>query len=114
MSKAVAAFPFGAFLEKDKLKASGANFNDWHRNLRIILTGCKKAYVLEKQLGDAPGSKAVEDEQRVFESRQDDYTIVQCAILTSLEPELQKCFEHTGAFEVLEELKTMFQIQASC
>jgi hypothetical protein len=29
-----------------------------------------------------------------------------------LEPELQKGFEHHGAFEVVEELKTMFQTQA--
>jgi len=112
MSKAVAAFNFGAFLEKEKLKASGSNFNDWHRTLRIILTGCKKAFVLEAELGDAPHEKASDDEHNVFQSRKDDYMIVQCAILTSLEPELQKRFEHTGAYEMVEELKTMFQTQA--
>jgi hypothetical protein len=112
MARAVAAFNFNAFLEKEKLKSSGLNFNDWHRNLRIILTGCKKSYVLDAPLGDTPHEKATQDEVNVFESRGDDYMIVKCAILTSLEPELQKRFEHHGDFEMVKDLKTMFQTQA--
>ena len=45
---------FNAFLEKTKLNDDGSNYMDWVRNLRIILIGAKKAYVLEAPLGDAP------------------------------------------------------------
>ena len=53
MDKAVVAFNINAFLEKEKLKEFGSNFNDSHRNVRIILAGCKKSYVLDAPLGDA-------------------------------------------------------------
>ena len=43
--------------------------------------------------------------------RQNLMTTVKCDILTSLEPELQDRFEKHGAYEMVEELKTMFQTQ---
>ena len=97
MARAVAAFNFAAFLEKEKLKTSGSNFTDWHRNLRIILAGCKKSYVLDAALGEPPAASASQLEVNVYESRSDDHTIVKCAILTFLEPDLQKRFELHGA-----------------
>ena len=112
MARNVAQFNINAFLEKEKLKTSGANFNDWHRNLRIVLNGCKKHYVLDAVLGDPPTASAPTEELIAFDARSDDHTIVKCAILTSLEPDLQKRFELHGAFEMVEELKTMFQTQA--
>jgi hypothetical protein len=33
-------------------------------------------------------------------------------MLYSMEPELQKLFEHTGGYEIIEELKMVFQTQA--
>ena len=38
--------------------------------------------------------------------------IVQTGILTSLPSELQKRFENSGAFEIVEELKVIFQAHA--
>jgi hypothetical protein len=57
-------------------------------------------------------STAIEDGPNVFESHNDDYTVIKCAILTSLELELQKRFEHHMDFEMVEELKTMFKTRA--
>ena len=108
MAKAVSSFNINAFLEKEELKGSGSNFNDWHRNVRIILAGCKKSYVLDAPLGDAPGDSATQDDLDVYESRSDDYIMVKCAILTCLEPELQKPFENHRAYEMVQELKTIF------
>ena len=96
-------------LRKKNLKTYGLNFTNWYRNLRIILEGCKKLYVLDVALGDPPADSASDDERNVYEKKSDDNTIVKCAILTSLEPELQDCFEKHGAYEMVEELKTMFQ-----
>jgi hypothetical protein len=40
---------FNVFAEKEKLENNGSN---WFRNLRIILAGRQKAYVLDKVLGN--------------------------------------------------------------
>jgi hypothetical protein len=47
-------FNFNVFAEKEKLKNNGSNFTNWFRNLRIILTGGQKDYVLEEALGNPP------------------------------------------------------------
>ena len=100
---------FNAFLEKTKLKDDGSNYTDWVRNLRIILIAAKKAYVLEAPLGEAPVS-ANQDVMNAWQTRADDYSLVQCGMLYSLEPGLQKRFEKHGAYEMFEELKLVFQL----
>src|SRR3954469_24174585 len=106
-------FNFNVFAEKEKLKNNGSNFSNWFRNLRIILAGGQKDYVLEKALGDAPASDAPADEKFVYQSRKDDYGVINSTMLFAMEPDLQNRFEEfAGPFEILEELKTMFQTQA--
>ena len=95
---------FNAFLEKTKLKDDGSNYSDWVRNLRIILIAAKKDYVLDAPLGDAPTLPATEHDMNIWQSRKDDYSIVQCAILYGLEPALQRRFERHGAYEMFQEL----------
>ena len=68
--------------------------------------------MLDAALGDPPAASAPTEELIAFDARSDDHTIVKCAILTSLEPDLQKHFERHGAFEMVEELKNMSQTQA--
>jgi hypothetical protein len=106
------AFPLAQLLEKEKLHESGTNFVDWFRNLRIVLKSAKKDYVLEQTLGPAPADNATEDAFNVFQSRSDDCIAVQCAMLASMEPELQRRFEDWGPYETITELKGMFQQQA--
>ena len=105
MAHANVALNFNAFLEKTKLKDDGSNYTDWVRNLRIILTATKKAYVLEAPLGDASILPATQDVLSAWQSRSDDYSLVQCGMLYSLEPGLQKRFEQHGAYEMFQELK---------
>src|SRR3954471_7555252 len=96
-------FNFNVFAEKEKLKNNGSNFTNWFRNLRIILAGGQRDYVLEKALGDAPAADAPAD----------DYGVINSTMLFAMEPDLQNRFEEfAGPFEILEELKTMFQTQA--
>ena len=102
---------FNAFLEKTKLKDDGSNYTDWVRNLRIILIAAKKDYVLEAPLGEAPIPEN-QDVMNAWQSRADDYSLVQCGMLYSLEPGLQKRFEQHGAYEMFEELKMVFQAHA--
>ena len=111
MANAHVNMNFNAFLDKTKLKDDGNNYTDWVRNLRIILIAAKKAYVLEGPLGEAPIPEN-QDVMNAWQSRADDYCLLQCGMLYSLEPGLQKRFEQHGAYEMFEELKMVFQAHA--
>ena len=109
MAHANVALNFNAFLEKTKLKDDGNNYTEWVRNLRIILIAAKKAYVLEAPPGEAPIFPATQDVRNAWQSRSDDYSLVQCGMLYSLELGLQKRFEQHRAYEMFQELKMVFQ-----
>ena len=96
------------FLEKTKLKVDGSNYADLIRNLRIVLTAAQKAYVFDAPLGEQPRWLLSEDVMNIWQTRKDDYSIVQCAMLYGLEPGLERCFEHHGAYEMFQELKVCF------
>ena len=100
MARVVVLLNFNAFLEKAKLKDDGCNYTDWVRNLRIILIAAQKNYVLEALLGDKPTAGTTPDVMNVWQSKADDYSIVQCAMLYGLELGLQRCFERHGAYDV--------------
>ena len=100
MARAVVPLNFNAFLEKAKLKDDGSNYTDWVRNLRIILIAAQKNYVLEAPLGARPAAGATPDVVSAWQSKADDYLIVQCAMLYGLEPGLQRSFECHGAYEM--------------
>jgi hypothetical protein len=53
-----------------------------------------------------------EDAMNVWQTRKDDYSIVQCAMLYGLELGLQRRFEHHGAYQMFQELKLVFQAHA--
>ena len=109
MARAVVPLNFNVFLEKAKLKDDGSSYTDWVRNLRIILIAAQKNYILEAPLGARPAADATDDVKNVWQSKGDDYSIVQCAMLYGLEPGLQRCFERHGAYEMFQELKLIFQ-----
>ena len=100
------------FLEKDKLKDDGSNYTDWVRNLRIILIAAQKNYILEAPLGARPAAGATLDVMNDWQAKSNDYSIVQCAMLYSLESGLQRRFECHGAYEMFQELKLIFQPNA--
>ena len=50
-------------------------------NLRIILIAAQKNYVLEAPLGARPAADATDDVKNIWQSKADDYSIVQCAML---------------------------------
>ena len=112
MARDVVPLNFDAFLEKAKLKDDGRNYTDWVHNLRIILIAAQKNYVLEAPLGARPAADATDDIKNVWQSKADDYSIVQCAMLYGLETGLQRRFERHGAYEMFQELKLIFQANA--
>src|SRR5215216_1468823 len=112
MARDTVPLNFNAFLEKAKLKDDGSNYTDWVRNLRIILIAAQKNYVLEAPLSAKPAAGAAADVMNVWQSKADDYSIVQCAMLYGLESGLQRRFERHGAYEMFQELKLIFQENA--
>ena len=99
------------FLEKIELKDVSSNDADWIRDLRFILIAPQKNYVLDAPLG-VPPPLATADIVNVWQTRVDDYSIVQCAMLYILESRLQRRFERHGANEMFQELKLVFQTHA--
>ena len=81
---------YSAFLEKAKLKDDGSNYTDWVRNLWIILIAAQKNYILEAPLGAEPAVGVSPDVMNVWQSKANDYSIVQCAMLYGLELGLQR------------------------
>ena len=55
--------------------------------MRIILIAAQKNYVLEAPLGAKPAAGETPDVMNVWQSKADDYSIVQCAMLYGLEPD---------------------------
>ena len=104
---------FNQFLEKEKLKSNGSNFTDWFRHVRIFLNGGNLQYVLDAPLGDPPAETETDEVKAVYETRKTRYSQVQCAILCSLESDLQKCFEHHDPHELMKELKAIFETHAA-
>ena len=56
-------FNLGLFLEKEKLKTNGSNLS-WFRNLSILLSPHKVAYVLEAAIGNPPATTACEEDKK--------------------------------------------------
>ena len=104
---------FNQFLEKEKLKSNGSNFTDWFRHVRIFLNGGNLQYVLDAPLGDPPAETETDEVKAVYETRKIRYSQVQCAILCSLESDLQKRFEHHDPHELMKELKAIFETHAA-
>ncbi|KAK1603652.1 hypothetical protein QYE76_027325 [Lolium multiflorum] len=104
---------FNQFLEKEKLKSNGSNFTDWFRHVRIFLNGGNLQYVLDAPLGDPPAETETDEVKVVYETRKTRYSQVQCAILCSLESDLQKRFEHHDPHELMKELKAIFETHAA-
>ena len=94
------------------LKDVSSKDADWIRDLRIILIAAQKNYVLDAPLAERPAAGATTDVMNVWQAGSDDYSIVQCAMLYSLESGLQRCFECHGAYEMFQELKLIFQANA--
>ena len=89
MTRATVPLNFNAFLEKARFKDDGSNYTDWVYNLRIILIATQNNYVLDAMLG-VPPAPATADIVNAWQSRVDDYSIVQCAMIYGLESGLQR------------------------
>ena len=99
-----------SLLEKEKL--TGPNFLDWYRNLRIVLKHEKKSHAIENPLPEPPAATAANSVRVAYNKQKDEQEEVALLMLATMSSELQKCMETRNAFDMLTELKDMFQKQA--
>ncbi|KAK8534691.1 hypothetical protein V6N13_081124 [Hibiscus sabdariffa] len=99
-----------SLLEKEKL--NGINFLDWFRNLRIILKQERKEYVIEELVPDEPTANAPRADKDKFEKHMDDMLDVSCLMLATMSPELQKQHEDMNAYDMIQNLKEIYEGQA--
>ncbi|KAK8715892.1 hypothetical protein V6N13_043217 [Hibiscus sabdariffa] len=99
-----------SLLEKEKL--NGINFLDWFRNLRIVLKQERKEYVIEEAVPNDPGPNASRDDKDKFKKHMDDMLDVGCLMLATMTPELQKQHEDMVAYEMIQNLKEIYEGQA--
>ena len=103
-------FALKSILEKDKL--NGTNFTMWYRNLRIVLNHDKREHVLEDPLPEEPANSANATTRNAYQKLVDESNKISCLMLASMEPDLQQQFKNIEAFDMIENLKSMFQMQA--
>ena len=98
-----------SILDRDRLNDN--NFMTWYRNLRIVLKQEKRSYILDDPIPDQPDEANVEAFQ-AWVNYVEDSVQVSCLMLASMTPEIQKDFENHNAYDMITQLKEMFQQQA--
>ncbi|KAJ1296046.1 hypothetical protein BS78_01G269300 [Paspalum vaginatum] len=103
-------FNLRSILDKEKL--SRTNFTNWYRNLRIVLKQEKKEYVLEQSYPEEPEDGASAADRRAYEEHCNDSLDVGCLVFATMSSELQKQYEDSDAYNMIEGLCGMFENQA--
>ncbi|KAK8557954.1 hypothetical protein V6N13_008778 [Hibiscus sabdariffa] len=98
-----------SLLEKEKL--NGINFFDWFRNLRIVLKQERKEYVIEEPAPELAANAPRADKDK-FKKHLDDMLDVSCLMLAIMSPELQKQHEDMNAYNMIQNLKEIYEGQA--
>ncbi|KAK8670083.1 hypothetical protein V6N13_104844 [Hibiscus sabdariffa] len=98
-----------SLLEKEKL--IGINFLDWFRNLRIVLNQERKEYVIEEPIPDEPAANAPRVDKEKFKKHLDNILDVSCLMLATMTPELQKQRGDMVIYEIIRNLKEIFERQ---
>ncbi|GJY04115.1 hypothetical protein Tco_0370055 [Tanacetum coccineum] len=105
---------FKGFFEKQKL--TGPNFIDWYRQLRIVLSIEDKLNYLEQPLPHAPvapeGQQVAPEIIAAHTAWIKGSKEIVGLMLMTMEPEIQRNLENLHAYEMLQELKTLFAQQA--
>ncbi|GJS65798.1 hypothetical protein Tco_0680362 [Tanacetum coccineum] len=101
---------FRSMFEREKL--SGNNFNGWFRQLKLVLRVEKKMFVIEQPLPAAPAADSEAQVLSQWNAIYDAYNEVACLRLGSMTPELHRQFENSSPYDMIKELKVMFEKQS--
>nr|GEZ99513.1 retrotransposon protein, putative, Ty1-copia subclass [Tanacetum cinerariifolium] len=101
---------FMLMFEREKLSAN--NFNDWFRQLKLVLRVEKKMHVIEQPILPAPVADSVVNMLVEWNAVYDAHNEVACLMLGSMTPELHRQFKNYSPYEMLQKLRSMFEKQA--
>ncbi|GJY02584.1 hypothetical protein Tco_0360736 [Tanacetum coccineum] len=101
---------FRSMFEREKLSEN--NFNEWFRQLKLVLRAEKKMFIIEQPLPAAPAADSAANVLVEWNAIYDVYNEVACLILGSMTPELHRQFENSSPYDMIKELKSMFEKQA--
>ncbi|GJT16138.1 retrotransposon protein, putative, ty1-copia subclass [Tanacetum coccineum] len=96
----------------EKEKFSGNNFNDWFARLKLVLRVEKKMHVIKQPLPPAPEPVAEPNVADQWTALYDAHTEITCLMLGSMNPKLNRQFELYYPFDMVQELRSMFEKQA--
>ncbi|GJT93502.1 retrotransposon protein, putative, ty1-copia subclass [Tanacetum coccineum] len=99
-----------SIIQQEKL--SGPNFTKWYKNLRIVLRSERKLAHLEQPLIPLPYPVASQVTRDAYDALYDAQNEVACLMLGSMSPDLQRALENYKAYDMIQEMKTMFEEQA--
>ncbi|GKE04872.1 hypothetical protein Tco_1396890 [Tanacetum coccineum] len=77
---------FRSMFEREKLSRN--NFNDWFRQLKLVLRVEKKMFVIEQPIPPAPAADSAANVLTDWNAVYDAYNEVACLMLGSMTPEL--------------------------
>nr|GEY80680.1 zinc finger, CCHC-type [Tanacetum cinerariifolium] len=106
---------FKGFFEKQKL--TGPNFIDWYRKLRIVLSVEENSDYLEQPIHPAPvpaqaGKQVASEALAAHTAWVKGSKDIVGLMLINMEPDIQRNVENLSAYDMLQELKTVFAQQA--
>ena len=81
-------------------------------SLRIVLKHDKNEHVLEVPLPKEPADTTNSTTRNAYQKLVDESNKISCLMLACMEPDLQQHFKDVGSFDMIESLKSMFQVQA--
>ena len=100
-----------AFLGGGTLKVNGSNFIDWYLRLRAMLKRRDALHVIQEHVGNPPGDSADEQEVDDFRDRRELFFLIRHTMIYSMALELRMHFDNFGAYDIIDELKSMFVAQ---
>ncbi|GKA84959.1 hypothetical protein Tco_0806613 [Tanacetum coccineum] len=95
--------------EREKL--SRTNFNDWFCSLKLVLRVAKKLFVIEQPISPSPLAYSTAQVLAQRNAVYDAHNKVACLMLESMTPRLHGQLENSSPYEMLQELKSMFDKQ---
>ncbi|GJX04775.1 hypothetical protein Tco_0190691 [Tanacetum coccineum] len=92
---------------------SGSNFNDWFRSPKMVLRVEKKLFVIEQPISPALPIDSTAQVLAQWNAVYDAHNEVSCLMLGSTTPELHGQLKNSLPYEMLQELKSMFNNKKS-
>ncbi|GKA53793.1 zinc finger, CCHC-type containing protein [Tanacetum coccineum] len=94
-------------------KLPGSNFTNWYRNFTIVLMYEKKIKFVEQPIGLVPDPETADPDtiDQYYETINSEQEVA-CLMLSNMSPDLQRTLKKYNAFDMMKELKTMFEEQA--